>query len=279
MSNFFSQRQGVAPLVEPKDDSYLPPWVRESLVNRLQALFTAPRQFGDPIDVYKVVRPYIWKVLDREPPNNPMNGPWTMYIPRVFRQCEWWQAYDILEELAMLIINQWSPKDVEALCEAVDAAFVQEGIAWRLTPAGKVERQLPPALTAVVVETEALLSDPRFAGPEAQFKKAIEFANLRPTPDSENCVKDAVGALEAVANIVSGTVGKQLNDLLKAEPLLSRLPPTIRLSLDKLYAYRGSAPGVAHAQTAFGVVDLAEALWVLGTVAASVTLLAKKFPT
>jgi len=90
-------------------------------------------------------------------------------------------------------------------------------------------------------------------------------------------VKDAVGALEAVANIEEHTHGQQLNVLLEREPFRSQLPQTIRQCIGKLYAYRGATPGVGHGLVGEPTVDFNEALWVLHTAAASIILIANKF--
>jgi hypothetical protein len=100
----------------------------------------------------------------------------------------------------------------------------------------------------------------------------------RPDPDEENCVKDAIGAVEAVANILAGSTGVQLNRLLDREPFTSGIHPTIRQTIDKIYAYRGAAPGVGHGQVGPSAVSLAEAMWVLAISAATILYFVQKFP-
>jgi hypothetical protein len=121
-----------------------------------------------------------------------------------------------------------------------------------------------------------LLNDPKFRGPDEQFAKAVGHLNKRPEPDEENCVKDAVGALEAVTNILVGTSNEQLNKLLEKEPIKSVVHPTIRQSIEKIYAYRGAAPGAGHGQVGASVVGVAEATWVLATSAATILYLTTK---
>ncbi len=111
----------------------------------------------------------------------------------------------------------------------------------------------------------------------AAIHGTIDCLNQRPEPDEENCVKDAVGALEAVANIVAGTAGVQLNTMLNQEPFRSGIHPTIRQSIEKIYAYRGAAPGVGHGQVGPSVVGVSEAIWVLATTAATIIYFVAKF--
>ena len=121
------------------------------------------------------------------------------------------------------------------------------------------------------------MSSPRFSGPDEQYRKAIDHLNKRPEPDEENCVKDAVGAVEGVANIIAGTSGAQLTHLLAKDRLKSALPPTVKEALKKVYAYRGAAPGAAHSLVGPPTVDLDDATWVLTVSAATLIYLEGKF--
>lgn len=274
----FSERNGLVPKAAPQADDYLPEWVREALTNAIQEFVTTARENGTVIDVYRIIRPYVWKVLDRQPATNPMNGPWAMYIPRTIAKCEWWRAYDIVEEIARVARLDGGEELVAMLAARVNPALSNEGIAWALDTKGMIERVIPGPISNAVKEARHLLEETRFEGPDNQFAKAIEFINRRPDPDEENSVKEAVGALEGVANIVSGKTNLQLNTVLHQEPLKSQIAPTVRAAIEKLYAYRGAAAGVAHSQVGPTTVDIAEALWALGVVATSIIYIAKKFP-
>lgn len=275
----FSERYGLAPEPEAQPDDYLPPWVREAVTNTLETFTAKPPNHRLPhVDVYAIFRPYIWKVLERQPPTSPMGGPWAMYIPRTLLQCQWWQFYDILEEISGLIRREWGEEHVALLSSQVNSTLAKDGISWRLQNSGKVERALPKPITETIRHASALLSAPRLKGPDEQFQKAVTFLNQRPDPDEENCAKEAVGALEGVANIICGTTGVQLNNLLNRKPLRTLVPPTIRVALEKLYAFRGATPGVAHGQVGPAAIGMPEAVWVLGTAASSMVYLATKIP-
>ena len=266
----FSEREGLAPQAETQGDDYLPPWVRERITNVIKC-FVENNPPGDypSLDIYSLFRPYIWKVLQREPPNNPVGGPWAMYIPRTLAQCSWWQFYDLIEQTSVCMNQQWGEEYISAFSEHVNTILAREGIAWRLDRQGHVIRALNPQVARHIEEARTLLTDPRFRGPDEQFERAIVYMSKRPEPEEENCVKDAIGAVEAVANILAGTTGVQLNRLLDREPFSSAIHPTIKGAIDKIYAYRGVAPGVAHGQVGPSVVSLAEAMWVLSVSAAT----------
>jgi len=274
----FSEKYGFAPQPGPKQDDHLPGWVREAITNEIRGFVNNKPSASLPdMDIYALLRPYIWQVLDREPPGNPMGGPWAMYIPRTLQQCAWWQFYDILQQISQLISERWGEEYTCDFSGKITATLDREGIPWKIENS-EIVRALAPLIQEQIGKASTLLTNPRFEGPDKQFKKAIDCLNQRPEPDEENCVKDAVGALEAVANIIVGTTGVQLNTLLNQEPFRSSIHPTIRQSVEKIYAYRGAAPGVGHGQVGPAVVGIAEAIWVLASTAATIIYLVSKFP-
>ncbi|MBI4310728.1 MAG: hypothetical protein HY681_03010 [Chloroflexi bacterium] len=278
MSNdSFSERHGFAPQTEPKADDYLPRRVREAVTNEIHNFVTTSSVFGlEPHGLYRVFRPYIWTVLEREPPKSPLGGPWAYYIPEVLLRCPWWQFYDILEEVCRFAGNRWEAQYLPRFMEQVNACLANEGIPWTLTDGKVVKRLNPQAATAIRAAT-TLLANPRFRGPDEQLGKAIQHFNKRPQPDKENCVKDAVGAVEATANIIAGTTGVQLNTLLDRKPFSVGIHHAIRQAIEKVYAYRGAAPGVSHGQVGAAAVELPEAEWVLTVSAATIAYLVGKF--
>ena len=272
----FSEREGFAPQEGPQAHDYLPPWAREAIIQEIRDWAQDGVFFGFPgEDMYPLFRPYIWKVLNRQPPNSPAGGPFSYYIPAVLAQCSWYEFYDILERISRLSGRGFGRTKTEFL-ERINAILAREGIPWKLEQ-GKVIRTLNAQIAKLINESHVLLTDPRFKGPDEQFAKAIEHLNRRPDPDEENCVKDAVGALEAVANIIVGTDGEQLNDLIKDDPFRPGIHPTIIGAIDKLYAYRGAAQGVAHGQVGPPSVRIEEAEWVLATAAATIIYFVRKF--
>ncbi len=273
----FSESYGFAPQPDFKPDEYLPGWVREAITNEIRDFVSNQPSTSLPvINIYAMFRPYIWQVLNREPPGNPMGGPWVMYIPRTLQQCEWWQLYDILQQLSQLISKKWGEEYSVDFSNRINEILSREGIPWKMENS-EIVRTLSPPIQEQIREAHVLLTNPKFEGPDEQFQKAIDCLNQRPELDEENCVKDAVGALEAVANIIAGTTGVQLNNLLNQEPFRSDIHPAIRQSIEKIYAYRGAAPGVGHGRVGPSVVGTAEAIWVLATTAATIIYFISKF--
>ena len=61
-----------------------------------------------------------------------MGGPWQYYIPRTLTACEWWQFYDMLEEVCGLITARWSAEFLPAFCETIVGILAGEGVPWTI---------------------------------------------------------------------------------------------------------------------------------------------------
>jgi hypothetical protein len=276
----FSQRHGFAPPPKSLAENEMPGWVREGFANSLREFIDRTRAGVAPDvfnrDLYNSLKPLIWKVLKVQPPGSPVGGPWEVYIPKLIRQCEWWQFYDICEEVYRLIADTYGQSEAESFAQEVNDLFTREGVAWRFT-GGRIERAYPPHITKKFEEVRALLRDPQFQGADEQFEKALQHLNRRPDPDTENCVKDAVGAMEATARIISGDHTETLSRILHKEPFRSEIHPALAAAIKKVYAYRGDVGGVAHGQVGPSNVGIEEAELILTVAAATILYLASKF--
>ena len=164
----------------------------------------------------------------------------------------------------------------ERFMKDVNDLFQSHGLGYEIRN-GRVERIGSTFVDRGVARAFVLLQDPRFKGPEEQFQRALGAFNRKPEPDRANAVKDAVGALEGVARVITGDLKSTLADLLKANQALKQLiPQPLRVLVEKLYAYRGEKEGVAHGQTSLLAVKDEEAELVIGMCASIIILLAKK---
>lgn len=116
-------------------------------------------------------------------------------------------------------------------------------------PAGKLPGVLePPAATLV-----EKLNIPRYAGVGACLRKAEQYM----TPgarDLENAAKEAIGAVEALARIVTGDPTRTLGALISDLRSSKKLDGAIAKTFDGLWGFASNAPGVRH-----GAGSLAEA--------------------
>jgi hypothetical protein len=142
---------------------------------------------------------------------------------------------------------------------------------------GKLERVGASEADAAIAEARGVLRDGRFKGPNEQFLKALDFYSQRPEPDEENCVKEAVGAVEGVARILLGSGSILLSDAAKELVKRKKLHPTLQKVIDGIYAYRGDADGVGHGLTGEPQVTVHDAEFVLNTSAALIVYLARLY--
>jgi hypothetical protein len=221
----------------------------------------------------------VWKAFNKQPLNYPTKSIWAMWdneAAQLWQKIEWWEFLDICQTAWALLESTVGRGFAHIFANQTNALFSREFLSWGLSHEGLIERIHPPAITQKLQEAHLLLSDPRFAGPEEQFVKANQHLNKRPQPDTENCVKDAVGALEGVARIVSGQDKAILPQIVKSH-FNGKVHTTLQIALEKVYAYRGDVGGVGHGQTKPSDLGIEEARLVLGLCADYIVYLVGKF--
>lgn len=196
----------------------------------------------------------------------------TFYLSRLLKRSEWYDLCDACE----IICEVLAQSERGTFSNELNEIFSRNYFGYELRD-GLIERVGAHAQDAAIAEARGILRDPDLSGPDEQFQKAIGFFNQRPEPDCENCVKEAVSAVEGVARIL-------LNDheliLSKALPQLRNekdVHPTLISLLDKLYAYRGDAEGVGHARTGEKEVRIEDAEFALGVSASAIVYLARLY--
>jgi len=202
-------------------------------------------------------------------------------VQLVIQSCQWYGFLDICELLASLFDNpNWKeryPRLNRSVFESeVNETFADSALGYEFKN-GRIEKLGAPQIDKVVNEVRQVLQSPEYLGPNDQFEKALHFLNQRPNPDTANCVKDAVGAVEGLARIITGNNKLTLNKILDSEPFRSEVHGALREIMQKLYAYRGDAEGAGHGQTSTGQISVEEAELALGVSAACMIFLAKRF--
>lgn len=188
----------------------------------------------------------------------------------LIHEAQWWEYYEICEALVRVATNQ------SEVANRIEALFAAENLAYAMTENGIIWRYSNPAKETVDEAERLLVDDPKLAAPARQWRKAQEHLSKRP-PDHENCVKDAVGALEGVARILTGKTGQTLSRILPELAARAGMHKTLEIAIDKLYAYRGDEHGVAHGATNTELANLAaEAEMVLYWAGGAIVYFAKK---
>jgi hypothetical protein len=189
-------------------------------------------------------------------------------IDQLIHGLDWWEFYDLCEELLRIT------GVADEIAKEIDAIFVQDSLPYTITPSGIAWRLSPPA-QEVVAETRHLLTQPELVGPSQQWEKASGHLSKRP-PDPENCIKDAVGALEGLARILANKPSETLGQIIK--PLAPQLGMHSALAnaVSNVYGYRGDEQAIAHGATSPLSDIIAEAELVLHWCAATMVYLIKK---
>jgi hypothetical protein len=193
-------------------------------------------------------------------------------IEKLIMNCQWWQFYDICEVLWQGLKYK-GEKDI--LSDEINNLFREEQLGFELRD-GKVEKIGSGFINAQIKEARYLLKEPEFKGADEHFEKALKALNIRPKPDVENCVKDAISAIESVGRIIVNDEKVLLSDIIKDMAKNKTIPKPLDEAIQKIYAYRGDQPGVAHGLVGISKVTIDEAEFVLAMSAAIIIYLVKK---
>jgi hypothetical protein len=255
----FSERFGV----RPTPPARLPDEVPESARVRLAALIDKLRNKYLP-GAYSLGTRLAEAVGRRPEGSGDMSQ-----IRGLIYGLDWWEFYDVAEELLRLT---GSPEDVAV---EVDGLFSSEGLPYAMTPSGIQWRFSEPAGEAVQEARRLLVDEERLRGPAQQWDKALGHLAQRP-PDAENCIKDAVGALEGLARIISGHPSNTLGQIVK--PLADQLGVhgALASAISSLYGYRGDEQAIAHGATQPLANIIPEAELVSHWAAAAIVYLVKR---
>jgi hypothetical protein len=198
----------------------------------------------------------------------------SIVIERLINNCAWHQFYDICEVIWANLYSKYSTNH-DSFTEQVNTLFREEQLGFEIR-GGKIEKVGSGFIDAKIKEARYLLKETEFKGADQQFEKAIKAINVRPNPDVENCIKDAVGAIEAVGRVLTKNEKALLDDIIKVATKNDVIPKPLDQTFIKLYAYRGNEPGVAHGAVEISKATVDEAELVLAMSAAMIIYLVKK---
>jgi hypothetical protein len=256
----------------------VPPGVRRALLNLLSKEISIVDS-----DAWMAIQKIIFEApqIKRDFEFNVFPSSAWMNLNAVVEKCQWYSFLDICVLLAYhLDSREWKrayPSFTGTIfTEQINTILSDNSIGYELRDC-KIEKIGAPFVDKAIAQVRQVLQNPDYSGPNEQFEKAIAFLNQRPNPDTANCVKDAIGAVEGLARIVSGNNKLILSKILDSEPFRSEIPATLREMMHKLYAYRGDAEGAGHGQTSTGQISVEEAELALGASASCMIYLAKKF--
>jgi hypothetical protein len=185
---------------------------------------------------------------------------------------EWDAACDVCE----VIYDSMASHDQGVFQASVNRVFARNRFGYEMRE-GRVERVGAITQDLAIEEARGILKDPDLAGPNEQFRKAVQFYSQRPLPDCENAVKDAVGAVEGLARVLFEDPSLLLSKFGNRLRESKGTHPALVQTIEKLNAYRGDAEGVGHGNAGIRAVPLEEAEYVLGVSASAIVYLARVF--
>ena len=199
----------------------------------------------------------------------------------------WDKAYDFCERLYSHLSQdavQWvdacevvTPKsDVQKYVSGeLQRIFLEEGLAFEFSE-GLVRRRGRKHTVDQTTRAQVVLGDNRLAGARKHYEKALQFFRHPVKPDYENCVKEAVCAVEATGKaLFPSAKAATLGDLTKwfANTNDYAVPKALVKTLEGLYAYRNGGDGVGHGGATGGAATPEVAEYVLSVSASQIIYL------
>lgn len=266
--NLFSRRYGLIPTPDGLVFDAVPQRVRVGLCHIVDYLLLSDRTIN-----YRIVYRACCAAL-RVPREPAVASEYQaeLAVHKLIMECHWWHFYDLCEALSTYPASPDSKRD---LAKNINELLAEERMGFELRQ-GRLERLSSSFVDSEIQEARFLLKEAEFKGADAHFEKAVRAISERPNPDVENCIKDAVAAVESVGRVLAGDLKAVLSDILKDMSKKGTIPKALEQAIQKLYAYRGDEPGVAHGLVDDSAVTIDEAQLVLAMSAAIMVYLVNK---
>lgn len=201
---------------------------------------------------------------------------------------EWDKAYDFCERLHNHLAREvghhyndeyeiQTPKSEvqEYIASELQRLFFEEELSFEFTE-GLVRRRGRKHTVDMTSRAQVVLGDIRLASARRHYDKAMQFFRSPSKPDYENCVKEAVCAVEAAGKILfPAAKATTLGDLVKWFTLKKdvTIPKALTQTISGIYAYRSGGNEVGHGGAAGGVATPEVAEYVLAVCASQIIYL------
>lgn len=199
----------------------------------------------------------------------------------VKNKLDWYKIYDLIELIFRNLSYKayddfigWNESPDESrkirykFTVDINSLLSNCNIGWKLKN-GELQRRGSNLLDEEIIQkTKSLLSNKLFEAPNNQFADALSLLNKRPEPDTKNSIKEAVGALEGLARLLTGKKEKTLGDLIKILVNQGKLKKPLDKILDALWGYSSDKPGIRHGATCVFKPSIEEAFFIVYSCAA-----------
>jgi hypothetical protein len=156
-------------------------------------------------------------------------------MKRHFMEAKWFEVYDFLE----FVVQNWSGGGEDQIATGINSILEKEVCAFRF-----VDKKIVPITDELELEAidRASLNAPDAV--KRHMSRAVELLSDRTSPDYRNSVKEAISAVEALCQTVTGdnkgTLGKLLGSV-------NGLHPAFKAALSSMYGFTSDAEGIRHA--------------------------------
>jgi len=194
-----------------------------------------------------------------------------------------------IREIASIEINRLRHSLIYLKKEGLIDNITDDYMTIRLTNAGinliddkeQFDAQFPLIVTMpeetkrMIINVENLLQG-KYNSVLEQFQKAIKFLYDSKPPDSLNCVKEAVGAVEALAKILLNQPSKTLGDLAKPLSVAYLKHPAMEKIIHGIYGVASDIPGARHGAYRTPDFDKYDAEYILNVASSVIIYLMRK---
>ena len=272
----FSKRYGHAPTTKGIQANYIDADLRNGLWNALMRHYFEPLNYFSqskyrenyPLKelIGRLWENYYKRPLDEIPDESKeiFN-----FIKEAYYNANWQRVYDLLE---FVTNNYRYPETNEEFCKYCNKILEREFAAYRFVG----EKILQNTSEREIKEIEKALENP-LSSVQTHLKTSVAHLSNREHPDYRNSIKEAISAVEALCQKITGakvTLGDALGTIEKNSGI--KIPIPMRAAFEKLYGYTNTSQGIRHALTDIPDLQWEDAMFMLVSCSAFVNYLTAK---
>jgi AbiJ-like protein len=174
--------------------------------------------------------------LDNLPAFDPYetNGAYGI-IKRDLMEGKWFEVYDFLE----FVVQNWSGGGVDNIAVGINSILEKQLCGFRF-----VDKKIVPITDQQELNAIDQAGSNAPDSVKRHISRAVELLSDRTSPDYRNSVKEAISAIEALCQTITGdkkgTLGKLLGKV-------DGLHPAFKAALSSMYGFTSDAEGIRHA--------------------------------
>ena len=209
-----------------------------------------------------------------------------------FDTAEWWQVYDLLQFAADsfsserpaataaqltrgLRVKGLEKSPRESFTDKCNVALEREMSGYRFVGGNLVPLSDDAQLSAIS-DAMATTSRDSFAPARNHLDEALRLLADRQAPSYRNIIKEAVSAVEAVAQVLAARPNATLGDALKRIDGSVGVHTALNQGFQKIYGYASDADGIRHALSDVETLQQEDAIFMVVSCAAFISYLIAK---